>query len=228
MGKIVFLHVFCLLTMSSSWAQIKDIEFMLGPNMGTLRSNLTDPVFETKANYYSIIDYSAGVGSSYYFNEKFSLGAQLLYQSTTVRGNFPFEDGNGTGNLELTTSFDHISLPIRARYTVGHKVKFSGELGGFINCLLNSTPKDYFTYNSMTSTFAEASGQYTRFDAGLSLGFSSQISLHEKLSVKLSLSDNYGLVNISGLQFSQFPIHSSHYLKSNTLNLLAGIVYSLH
>lgn len=214
--------------MSSSWAQIKDIEFMLGPNMGTLRSNLTDPVFETKANYYSIIDFSLGVGSSYYFNEKFSLGAQLLYQSTTIRGNFPFEYGSSIGNLDLTTSFDHISLPVRARYTVGEKVKFSGELGGFINCLLNSTVNDYFMYNSITTTFAEASEKYTRFDAGLSLGFSSQVALGEKLSVKLSLSDNYGLVNISTLQFYQFPIHSSKYLKSNTLNLLAGIVYSLH
>ena len=228
MGKIVFLIVLHFFTMSSSRAQIKDIEFMLGPSMGTLRSNLTDPVSLRTTNYSTKMGYSAGVGSSYYFTENFSLGAQLLYQKTTVRGNFPFEFENSSGNLELTTSFDHLSLPVRTRYTVGNKVKFSGELGGFINCLLNSTTKDYFMYSSMTPTFAEASEQYTRFDAGLSLGFSSQVSLHEKLSIKLSLTDNYGLVNISALQFRQFPIHSSNYLKSNTMNLLAGIVYSLH
>ncbi|MEK6783696.1 MAG: porin family protein [Bacteroidota bacterium] len=228
MVKIVFLLVLCLFTMSSSRAQIKDIEFMLGPSMGTLHSNMTDPGSLTTANYSAKMGYSAGVGSSYYFTENFSLGAQLIYQKTTVRGNFPFEFENFTGNLELTTSFDHLSLPVRARYTMGNKVKFSSELGGFINCLLNSTAKDYFMYGSITPTFAEASEQYTRFDAGLSLGFSSQVSLSEKLNVKLSLTDNYGLVNISALQYPQFPIHSSNFFKSNTMNLLAGIVYSLH
>ena len=199
--------------------------------MGMLRGNLATYATDVKPIFNSKIGYSIGVGSNYFFNEKFSLGARVLYQRTTVLGDFPFAwtsaDGDYVGNLELTTSFDYISLPIMARYTLGNKIKFNGELGGFVNYLLNSSVSNYIEYNSQTQTFAEASGQYTKFDAGLSLGLSSQVPLGEKISVKLSVYDNYGLVNISTLQHPSNPIRSEHYLKSNTVNLLAGIVYQI-
>ncbi|HZX74204.1 MAG TPA: porin family protein [Cyclobacteriaceae bacterium] len=228
MRRIVALVGLCLSTLFS-WAQIKDIEIIAGPNIGMLRSSMINQSTETKLTFDSKIGYSMGIGSNYFFNEKFSLGARLLYQRTTVRGDFPFEYGNGKGNLELTTSFDYISLPIMARYTIGNKMKFSGEVGGFVNYLLNSNVSNYFVYNSMTPTYAEATGQYKNFDAGLSLGLSSQVPLSKKLSAKLSVYDNYGLVDISDIENPAIPNrqNKANYLRSNTVNLLAGIVYSL-
>jgi|GEM_PF-2746291 len=236
MRSLIFLFVFGLFSVSSR-AQIKDVEIIAGPNFGMIRTNLVTPVNETKPAFTSKVGYTLGVGSSFFFKEKLSLGARVLYQKSIVRGDFPFEWSNAIGNLEVTTSFDYISLPIVMKYTLGEKIKFSGELGGFVNCLLNATARDYFLYdsqtpnysnlNSMSANLAEGTEQYTRLDAGLTVGVSSQIPLSEKLSIKLSVYDNYGLVNISALQFNYRPISSSNYLKSNAINLLAGIVYRM-
>jgi hypothetical protein len=236
--KKLLLYAFTLI-LSTSWAQLKDIEVIAGPNQSTLRSSVVNPISGSKSNFESKMGFSAGVGSNYYFNDKFSITAQVLYQRTAIHGDFQSEWSNYRGVMQQTTSFEHISLPVRARYTVGNKVKFTGEFGGFVNYLINATASDYPVYdesqtpnyeaiNEMNSNFAKASeDSYTRLDAGLSLGFSSHVSLNEKLGIKLSVSDNYGLANISKLEYLFLPMRNSYYIRTNTMNLLAGVVYSL-
>lgn len=220
--KTKLIYLILVLSTCAASGQKMDLEFLIGPNLVSLRANdLIQDQLKTK------ISGSTGLGLNYYLNTKFSIGLKFLYEGKGSSGEvlvryYDEEGKSHVQDMKVRTTFDYLSLPVTARYSFGKKIKFSGEVGAFISYLLEETWW-WDGFGPIPEATGNGTEWYRKTDTGVSIGFSALIPMTEKFSLRTSLLENFGLINISDV-----PLVGNGTIKTNALNIFLGINYQLN
>ncbi len=207
-----------LLIISSSYAQISKIDFMLGSNTSFARGSDFNKDF-----WDSRISVTGGVGVDYSVANNSSITIKVLYENKgfirtdkinyTDENNIPVE-----ANVTIKLNIAYINVPLLYGYRFGNKIKFNVEAGPYLGIYLyDNLSADIEGLSNVEA--AQLNSNTTDF--GLCLGFNAYFPVSNKLSLKAGLQDYLGLNDISGGSSSLGK------LKSNTLALQLGISLNL-
>ena len=176
--------------------------------------------------YHTRISFSGGIAVNWELNTKFSISVKFLYESKGANGTATIAYSQQKAvlyeDIEVKINQRYLSLPVTARYTcgIGKEIKIAGEVGMFIGYLMKAKEiRPDVTITSTEPSTVDVSYRYNHVDVGLSFGISGGIPISKKFSFKTSLLDNVGVKNIGSDSYNS--------IRTNSLNLLFGICYSL-
>ena len=215
-SRFTFFVTLYLISLTAA-GQVVDIDLLWGPNLVWLRSDFKEIGYESK------ITITKGLGVSYYFNNRLSASLKFLIEDKGAKGDwfyeYPNEPPSEQKPINFVLSYDYLSFPITARYSVGDKIKLMAEAGVYVSHLVRAT--GYIISLEGRPTITE---DYTRdenqnrTDIGLSFGSTLLIPIKGRFSFKASLLHNLGLKNIK---------REYGMMKTNSLNLLTAVSYRL-
>lgn len=170
------------------------------------------------------IAYSGGLTFQYNFSKLIALRTGIAFErksSVVPKGSYFDPTVIGTSYSERF-NFDYLTLPVLLRATFGRKVRFFTNAGPFLAYLLkqNSVIDDPDIIASNRET--DNTKYYNRYDFGISFGAGAQFPLRERFALSLEIRNNLGLVDIS-----EVPVVKNGTIKTNSTQLLLGIVYKL-
>jgi len=199
-----------------------EIEHLVGPNLGSLRGN------EVLRDFHSSkIDVTTGIGMNYYFRGKVSMGLKIIYEGKGSKGEISplYDDGTiadpSIGMFRFRTNFKCMSMPVTARYSIGKKVKVSGEFGVFTSYIIKAVTISE-DYDRRVYFLLDLSDNINKWDVGATFGIGVSVPITDKIAIKSTLFNNLGLLNVSN-----FPVTRDSTIKTNTLSLLLGMGYHL-
>lgn len=188
---------------SSAKAQYLELGFSFAPSVSSLRGN------EIIKKYHNpVLAYAFGPTVNLHFNNKLALSSGLFLEQKAT-GIHPEE------NAFFRANFDYISLPLMARYSFGHFVKYYINAGPYFNYLLQET--SFFASTINPEDKSSATNQFHRRDIGLSTGIGLRMPIDCNIFFNAELRHNYGLTNISKL-----PVVENGKIQTNSTNLLIG------
>lgn len=186
-----------------------------GPNMGVLYGNEA-----INGNSQLGLGFSAGAAFQYNFPKLFSIRTKLAFESKVATQDVTFYGQNGSIFFEgkSISEFNYITLPIMARITLGNRLKFFGDFGGFIGVLINNKQK----YRGEGYQFPDTdnTSNMSRIDGGITVGVGGGYQINEKLLLHLNVRNNLGLANMSKL-----PVVGNGMIATNVTNFLVGLDY---
>ncbi len=194
-----------------------DIGLEGGPGLTFIRGN------ELIDEYNATIGYSAGVAFQYNFPKMISIRTNLAFERKGSTRKFPAkdQDNNTIGKITFNTNFNYLTIPVLARITFGRKIKLFINIGPYFGYLIKQT-EVMEAFNEFPETTTNNTENDKRFDVGITGGIGGGIAIHERILLTLEIRNNLGLYNIS-----KIPVYNDGSVKTNSTNLLVGIVYHL-
>ena len=116
---------------------------------------------------------------------------------------------------------NYISLPVIVAYQFGHRIRVNLEAGAFISKLTDQTTKvrAIVPYSLEQINFQTTDYNFKDYNGGILAGVDVEIPLQERLRLKIGFRDELGLLTIRD--------QGEENIKTNSLNILAGIAFSL-
>jgi hypothetical protein len=200
-----------------TYAQQTEVIIRVGPNLSQLRGNqFSNDIFQSQFGC------TAGGFIRHSINSHLFLSGGLQYETNGYKIPdliFVDQSGNNLIGGDVQSKFNFFVLPLMVEYGAGSKVKFSIKGGSFVSYLLNK--KTIVKYDDGNESVIADKDQH-RFNFGLGAGTAVYFPLNKKLQLELNVEDHLGLTNVYNKNLSR------GYLKTNALNLTAGLVYSLN
>jgi Outer membrane protein beta-barrel domain len=235
MRKFLLLQTFGALIYFQGYAQENRISIgaQVGPNFSMLWGN--DPM---KRYLSGIVGFSVGGQIKYNLTNHWGLVASPSFEQTGGHAHIPgtiyfpassFDPNtyNIPDYFNYTTKLGYIIMPIQAEYTIGVKVRFKINGGVYAGILTNKSDRHYFdpivnkySYYLVPVQRFEIENEYKTMNFGLSFGMGVQIPINKLILIDLTARDNLGLTNI-------YIKPSVGALRTNSLNLLAGVVLAM-
>lgn len=187
--------------------------------------NLSNIQASEEANYdrdFRIASIS-GITYELILNDKYSFGADLLFNQQGMSYEIPLKDENNTnlGNATVVSQFDYISIPLKFGYAFGDKLRFTPKVGLIPSFLINAKTK---TSSEISSFPEDVEEDYTdvteKVDIAAVFEVTVDYSLKNRLSVFSSLSYRNSFTNYSKLYEN---IQLYHY----GIALSVGVKYNL-
>lgn len=207
MKKIILASLILFTTVS--FAQEIKYGAKAGINVSSLRGDYPDEIDENKSK----IGFHIGGFLEYSFNDKFSIQPELLYSTQGGKSVVKEEYGGGTyyESFTQTPKISYLNIPIMLKYKVIEKL--SVEFGPQIGYVLSAKSKWEYVDSSDSSenetievdilnggnytylgTDVEVKGRINKFDFGLNLGTSyditEQIFVQARYNLGLSVVDD--------------------------------------
>lgn len=214
MKKIVLFLLIVIPFLSFSQEHRFSIGVTASPTLTSTRGTSSFVKYEE-----SKMAFSFGATFNYKIHRNFSLQADLSFER---KGSVQhIEESKSQGYYEGTSfkvnnNFDYLTLPLLARATFGNKVNFFVNAGPFVGFLLRQ--EEVRTAEGFPTDRINYTDVYKRFDAGITIGAGVLIPIKERFSISFEGRNNLGLVDIE---------KPSSTLKTNSVNLLFGLVYHL-
>jgi len=209
--------IFIGLAFYTTYGQTSKFEFGLegGPSLISLRGNdiiddLNDPT----------IGFTGGLFFQYNFNKIIALRTNLAYErkGSIVKQQTYDSSSNSYWDVKTNLNFDYLTLPLLNRAPFGNRVLFFVNTGPYLGYLLKQTYVESGE-NIPTKTLV-ATSSFKKFDLGVSAGLGLLVPIKQNLAFSLEARNNLGLYDISAT-----PIINDGSVKTNSTNLLLGIVY---
>jgi hypothetical protein len=215
-----FILIFCLLS-GVLEAQKISYSLLAGPNMNTHRGN---KILEKL--HHPFYSYSISGNISYHLQTNFCISTGLAYErkgTKSISDSLYDNDANYMGSGKTNHILNYLVLPLNAEYRSGQKIIFYAGAGVYAGLLLNS--KEKYTLHLVNGSNYEGTshtGLYKSFDLGLNLKTGLTIPLRKHYNLQIEVKDDLGLMNISSV-----PVIDNGSIKTNSLNLLAGISFKI-
>jgi hypothetical protein len=213
--KLLLLIAFCCTTCFGLAQKSKPELFVLaGPNLNHF--------YGTDGNPYpdSYVGFSVGAGLKKAVSNQINLSAGLSFDRIGAAANdITLLYGNTLATADVYHLPDYLSLPLLAEISTGNKVKLKFETGIFVGMLLNYHVK-FKMKQGQQNDYDIKSDDLKNFNGGLLAGIGTEIPLSKKLKLQLVLRDQFGLISL-------YKESDNPAIKTNSLNLLTGISFSL-
>lgn len=197
-----------------------------GPGLRTLKYK---PIKNTPySSYPYALNYILGGFTEYNLKGKFSLKADLLIEKkgmttkwTDIGGPLP---NTNFGKEKTLLNIYYLTIPVLAKLSFGHKVKFFINAGPYIGFLLGQYYKDK-RHSSLQGTHYTTSytTDYKNFDIGITSGIGLTIPIGKRVFINTEIRNNFGLYYINKTQLNN-P-NSDPPTRNITFNLVTGIGY---
>jgi hypothetical protein len=206
--KKTILFLLALIFTSSIYSQIK-----IGLNAGATYSKLYGKKDATDSPGYK--GFLIGASFEYYLNESLSLKTNLNYERTLLFNDISLTDKFGIiiGQVELTSNFDYLNIPIMAKYEFGNSKKFFVNGGPFLGFLLSTKTKGKSKVSDFNTSYNNEG--LKKINVGLSFGIGMKVYSNDKSDLNIELRENLGLLNIDNGDYGNENI-----IKTNYLNLI--------
>lgn len=213
-----FILITLIFSSSFTFGQTSKFEvgFEMGPSLISLRGN------DILENYKDLsFGFSSGLTFQYNFPKLISIRTNISFErkGLTTKGTATDEYGNEIGEITFHSNFDYLAMPLLGRLTLGKKIKFFLNAGPYLGYLIKQ--------NDVTEAFGEYpkteidnTDNFERFDFGLATGLGINFPIRNKIFISFEIRNNLGLSNISSI-----PVVNDGTIKTNSTNLLIGIVY---
>lgn len=171
------------------------------------------------------IGFSTAATIQYNFPRIFSIRTNVAFERKGAKQFVPMNPDAATGSIDnrVDHHFDYLSLPLLLRATLGNRIQFFVNAGGYVGYLLKQQVK--YTQNGERYT-SDNTDKYTSLDAGMCAGGGLGLSIRKKIILSLELRYNGGLRDIN-LEKIAFPYYYTVDIKTSATNLLLGISYKL-
>ena len=205
--KKTILFLLALIFTSSIYSQIK-----IGLNAGATYSKLYGKNVYDSPGYKGFL---IGASFEYYLNESLSLKTNLNYERTLLFDDISLTDKFGIiiGQVELTSNFDYLNIPIMAKYEFGNSKKFFVNRGPFLWFLLSTKTKGKSKVSDFNTSYNNEG--LKKINVGLSFGIGMKVYSNDKSDLNIELRENLGLLNIDNGDYGNENI-----IKTNYLNLI--------
>jgi outer membrane protein with beta-barrel domain len=220
MKKSILLIAVMVYGISSSYAQITNIDFTIGPNVSFARGS------DLNKNFWnSKISFTGGIGTGHSIGNHSAINIKILYESRDFinTDKITYTD---TDNIEqiadskIVLKIGYLNIPLLYGYRFGKRIKFIAEIGPYIGIYLYDKLNVEVEGLSNVQA-AQLNSKSTDF--GISASISAYYPVSDNLRLKAGLQNYLGLADISGDFFTTAGV-----LKSNTLSLQLGISLSLN
>ena len=213
--KTILLGIFLISLTFKLHSQEK---LVTGINSGLTYSNLRGNNFIE--SFESELNYIIGISIDYKVFEKMYLSADLNYERKSIRKFYPkpYESDNGaigcigcpTTELKFQTLFQYISIPLILKYYINNDYSFYFNGGVYFSYLL-----DIKNIDDGKESDLDFNDSFKKIDAGITFGFGYNFKINNNNSISIELRDNYGIVNLS--KYDQSNFNST---KTNSINLI--------
>jgi hypothetical protein len=194
----------------------------MGLEGGATRSVFRGNEFLNK-QHLPAIAFSSGLTFQYNFSKYIALRTGLAFERKSTRVGGTYSEYAGSAfNFKMRYNFDYLVLPLLLRASLGEKVKFSMGAGPFLAYLLKQKTVVTEGRSHLNGLDNENTGYYKSLDFGITLGAGVQVPMKEKIALSFEVRNNLGMNDISTL-----PISNNGTIKTNSTQLLLGIVYKL-
>lgn len=185
MKKVAIIAVCVLGCIFSGKAQDKGkIEF--GLNTGLNLSNVTSGYNSTDSS----ISFNVGASADYYFSNRWSIKAILIYDRKGWDNDFvnvTNENGVPVYSYETNINVDYLTVPVLANWHFGSKRNWYLNFGGYAGFLIDA--KDTELKQDLKDSFETT-------DFGLALGLGVKIPVSDKLKLFLEYQEQAGLTEV--------------------------------
>jgi len=187
----------------------------IGANIGLNFATVSSP----QSNYYNYsqntysytVGFNAAVSAEYYFSEKWSMKAKIIFDQKGWGGDY-IQDQNGN-YIPTTVRMNYITVPLLAAIHFGRTKNWFVNFGPYVGFLLNASESalntDLKPYLSST-------------DFGLAVGIGVKIPLTDKLKLLIEDDGQAGLLNI----LNSNPTNSGTATNTRT-SLNVGVLFSI-
>jgi hypothetical protein len=212
-----------LLTAGQCLSQGLELELTVRPALTSLRGN--DVV---KDNFDPTVNFSTGIGLNYFLKNNSIINFGILYDKKGGRGksNIILRDDQdqviGEGTLTNEANFDYITVPIQWGRRFGQKIKYQFGIGLYTSFILKQELISK-GLDGQVNTNENNTDKFKTLDFGLSASFNVFIPFNDKLSIKVGLDNNLGLINTSDV-----PVSDNGTIKHNSLGLSIGLNYRMN
>lgn len=191
-----------------------------GPSLTSLRGN------QNNYKYKPVIKSSVGLSFQYHFSNLISLRTGINYETKGYTSTLEKHwSPDSTTQVDFSTSFNYLTIPVSARFQFGKKVKFFINAGIYLGILVNKSNNVKGNLSGFyTDGFDDPIINYRNPDFGISGGFGIGIPIKERWTVFLETRGNFGLANIRK-DFTGFYFNTG-VAATYSVNLLAGISYA--
>ncbi|MBS1534060.1 MAG: PorT family protein [Bacteroidetes bacterium] len=219
--------IFIFWFISTSMAQHRQkFGLTIGPNYSKFRGMDASGV-----DYSYVPSVSLGLVYEYYFTERLSIKANLLFENkkSQAEGDFQLRNEVDNSNLNFTEtvtySYKYITLPVMVQYDFKNGKGFFVHGGIFMGYLLDSEMKGEANISSMPSVtdFVNSTTEYNnKFDFGFVAGVGKAFTLNKKSSLVLELRNSHGI-----FQTNKNNTFNGNIVRSNSYAFLLGWMYDL-
>jgi len=206
---VPFILIFCL---GQLFGQ-KNI-FNIGIEGGTNLTFLHKNTISSPSNQR--LGFTGGLAVQYNLSERIGIKSGINFERRITTGLIELRDQNGMpeGTIRRNTYFDYMVIPVMGRMTWENKGKFyyvnAGPHVGYLFRQIDNFP-DYITSNN--------TNLYRNFDIGISAGIGAMFPINQNVYLTTEVRSNLGLRDMI-----PDPDQS---IKTNSVNLMAGITYRL-
>ena len=169
------------------------------------------------------LGFSGGLSFQYNFSKLVALRTNISFErkGLTTKNQATDEYGNPIGELTFHSNFNYLTIPLLGRLTFGKKINFYINAGPYLGYLLNQ--KDITeAFGEYPKSELDNTDNFKRLDFGITSGLGMNFPIQEKFLLNFEIRNNLGLTNISSV-----PVYNDGSIKTNSTNLLIGIVYRI-
>lgn len=195
-----------------------DIGVESGITLSSLRGNsLVD------ANHTSKTGGAFGLCFQYNFPKLLSIKTGLGFEQKGSHFSVPAVDINGNvkGDYKGTTTFNYLTIPLMAQFSLGKKWQPFINIGGFCSVMLNEQERIQ-AFSDYPGSKSNNTDLFKRTEFGITGGLGLAYNMEMPLAVSLEIRNNLGLTNISDI-----PVIGNGKILTNSLNFLVGISYQI-
>jgi opacity protein-like surface antigen len=170
---------------------------------------------------------SAGLNYEFQFSDHWLIGADLLFVQKGYNSEIIFTDQDGVviGSAATKDHYDYLSLPLKAGYVIGKKIKGYAKIGISTSMVLKaeSITPDYYGYWQQTGDYVvDYTGKAKRIDMGGIIEFGAGYEFSGRFRINLLTSYNHSFTSVTGPDFFK-----SETMKHRSFNISLGLEYKL-
>lgn len=216
------LILFCLYLISLNVSgQIHSIGVQGGMNLSNISHD-----FIKNSNYRKGI--SAGVNYEFQFSKHLLIGADLMYVQKGYHGDLIFTDQDGVviGSSLTKDHYNYISLPLKAGYVIGNRIKVYAKIGISTSLVIKakSIIPEFNSYWQQSGDYeVDYTGKAKKIDLGGIIEVGAGFKLSEKIQFNLFTGYNHSLTSVTGPDFFE-----SQSIKHRSFYISGALMYKLH
>lgn len=186
-----------------------------GPNFSSLRGD------EFAEKYDSNFNFFVGISLEYKINETFSILTNVNYEEKSFKSEYittiGFFTNFETAEIEDTTKFRYLNIPVLLRVYFGFENEFFVNAGIFYNSLLDVNNKMINKGNGEDISVIDFNDLFEDDDLGISFGIGMNFELNDKQTLSIELRDDFGISDTAKFDYS-----SISETNTNTIKLIAN------
>ncbi len=189
----------------------QDSEFLIAFKSGIGYTDLITGDDEVNRVFDPMIRSTYCLDFTYSMNRFLAITTGVNFRKKGFQSNTDLVDANGNIVRNAKTFFQHnfITLPIRAEFQSGKRLKFSFGVGPFVGLRLKSIADTDIAVEGGNFP-RNITAEYKSLDLGISTRIGIIYPLNKKLSVAFSITDEFGLNNISDEKYKYWGDVKTH------------------